>query len=289
MPDKEFDAISGVETTGHSWDGIRELNNPLPRWWIWTFYATIVFSVGYMIYYPSIPLIEGATRGISGQTNRLVLREQMERANVARQERFDRIEASDLESIRSDENLYRFALAGGSSLFKVHCTQCHGSGAQGAPGYPNLNDDEWLWGGDLEAIYTTIKHGIRNDQDEDALYSQMPAFGRDEILDNTEISSAAEFVLSLSGQEYEAPLAEEGAVVFADNCAACHGESGEGDPTFGAPDVSDAIWLYGNDRQSIITQIREPSHGVMPAWGGRLGETGIKQLALYVHGLGGGE
>jgi cytochrome c oxidase cbb3-type subunit III len=289
MPDKEIDAVSGIETTGHSWDGIKELNNPLPRWWVWTFYATILFSIGYMIYYPSIPLIEGATRGISGQTNRLALREEVAQANAARQGRFDQIAASDLQTIQADENLYRFALAGGASLFKVHCTQCHGSGAQGAPGYPNLNDDEWLWGGDLESIYTTISHGVRNDSDDDAHFSQMPAFGADQILEPQQIADVAEYVLQLSGLEHDAAMASEGSVVFEENCAACHGADGKGDSEQGAPNLSDAIFLYGSSRDAIRTQVNRPKHGVMPAWLGRLGESSVKQLTLYVHGLGGGQ
>jgi cytochrome c oxidase cbb3-type subunit III len=289
MPDREVDAVSGIETTGHSWDGIKELNNPLPRWWVWTFYATILFSIGYMIYYPAIPLIEGSTQGISGQTNRLALRQEIEQANVARQGRFDQIAASDLQSIKANENLYRFALAGGGSLFKVHCTQCHGSGAQGAPGYPNLNDDDWLWGGDLDSIYATISHGVRNDSDDEAHLSEMPAFGADQILDPQQITAVTEYVLQLSGLEHDRAMANEGKTVFQDNCVACHGEGGKGDSELGAPNLADAIWLYGSSRDRIRTQINRPRHGVMPAWLGRLGDSSVKQLTLYVHGLGGGQ
>lgn len=289
MSDKDIDAVSGVETTGHSWDGIKELNNPLPRWWIWTFYATVIWSIGYVIYYPAIPLIEGSTMGISGQTNRAALKEEIAFANQARSERFARLESEDLDTIKADDNLYRFAISGGSSLFKVYCTQCHGSGAQGGGGYPNLNDDAWLWGGDLENIYLSINHGVRNDEDDDARFSDMPAFGADEILENDQISQAAEYVLKLSGQEHNAALATDGATVFEENCAACHGEDGTGDLEFGAPDLTDAISMYGNDRETITAQIIKPQLGVMPAWGTRLGEAGVKQLTLYVHGLGGGQ
>ena len=287
MSEKEIDHVSGVETTGHEWDGIKELNNPLPRWWLWTFYATIIFSIGYMIYYPSIPLWETSTMGISGETNRLRLQRTMEAVAEQQGELIARIEASDLADIRSDETLFRFAAAGGESLFKVYCSQCHGSGAQGGPGYPNLNDDEWLWGGDLDAIYTTILHGIRADKNMDTRLSQMPAFGA--ILETAQISAITEYVLQVSGKEHDAAKAGEGASLFADNCAACHGETAQGNRELGAPNLTDAIALYAGSREAIKAQISQPKHGVMPAWAPVLREANIKQLAIFVHSLGGGE
>jgi cytochrome c oxidase cbb3-type subunit 3 len=185
--------------------------------------------------------------------------------------------------------LFRFAAAAGGSMFKVYCSQCHGSGAQGGPGYPNLNDDDWLWGGDLESIYTTISYGIRNDQNDEARVSQMPAFGADGILEHAQIVDVANYVLSLSGKEHDEKAAEAGKAVFADNCAACHGEDGKGDREFGAPNLTDPIWLYGGTEKDIVAQITHPHHGVMPAWIGRLGEVRVKELAVYVHSLGGGE
>ncbi len=289
MSENEIDETTGVDTTGHEWDGIKELNNPLPRWWLWTFYATIVFAVGYMLYYPAIPLLQGSTMGISGQTNRLQLKNEMAAVNEARQEQVALLRESDLETIQGSEQMARFASAGGASLFKVYCTQCHGSGAAGGPGYPNLNDDDWLWGGDLESIYTSIAHGIRNSEDDDARDSQMPAFGADGILDLDQIGAVTEYVLKLSGQEHDAALAQTGQPVFEENCVACHGEGGLGDREFGGPNLADAISLYGNTRATIRAQIIRPQQGVMPPWVDRLGEAGIKQLAIYVHGLGGGE
>lgn len=289
MAEKEIDELSGVETTGHEWDGIRELNNPLPRWWVWCFYLTIIFSIGYMIYYPAIPLIESSTMGISGQTNRMVVEQEMAAAREAKAGLVTRIEQSSLEDIKGDEELLRFAVSGGESLFKVNCSQCHGSGAQGAPGYPNLNDDDWLWGGDLEAIYLTIAHGVRNDEDDDARVSNMPAYGADELLESGQIAQVTQYVLKLGGAEHDADAAEAGAVVYEENCAACHGEAGKGGRDFGAPNLVDAIWLYGGSSEEIALQIRNPKHGVMPPWIGRLGDSGVKQLTMYVHGLGGGE
>ncbi|MEM9277077.1 MAG: cytochrome-c oxidase, cbb3-type subunit III [Pseudomonadota bacterium] len=289
MAEREVDEVTGVETMGHEWDGIKELDNPMPRWWLWTFYATIVFSIGYMIYYPAIPLIETATTGISGQTNRGDLKIEMANAEAAKADMINQIASSDLESIRSNETLARFAVAGGASAFKVYCSQCHGSGAQGGPGYPNLNDDDWLWGGDLEAVYLSIKHGIRNDEDDDARDSLMPAFGADEILNREQIAQVTQYVLQVSGQEFDAALAEPGKEVFIENCAACHGENAAGDREIGAPNLADAISLYGNTAELIAAQIVQPQHGVMPPWQQRLSDETIKQLAVYVHNLGGGE
>lgn len=289
MSEREIDEVTGVGTTGHEWDGIRELDNPMPRWWLWTFYATILFSVGYMVYYPAVPLLEGSTMGISGTTNRGLLKEEMAIVSESRQETENLLSSSSLDDIAKNDALYRYASAGGESLFKVYCSQCHGSGAEGGPGYPNLNDDDWLWGGDLEAIYTSIAHGVRNDEDDDARFSQMPAFGTDGVLDREQIKATTEYVLQVSGQDHDAALATSGAEIFAENCASCHGEDAKGDREFGAPNLADAISLYGNTRETIETQIVNPNHGVMPPWMARLGDAGVKQLTIYVHGLGGGE
>lgn len=289
MSTREIDELSGVETTGHEWDGIRELDTPLPRWWLWTFYATIVFAIGYMIYYPAIPLINSSTMGISGITNRKIVEKELKDEAAARAGVEQQIKATSLEDIQSNENLFRFSVAAGASMFKVYCSQCHGSGAQGGPGYPNLNDDDWLWGGDLESIYTTIAFGIRNDQSDNARVSQMPSFGADGILDSGQITDVANYVLSLSGQEHDAKAAERGKAIFADNCSACHGDDGKGGRDFGAPNLTDPIWLYGGTEKDIVDQVTKPRHGVMPSWIGRLGEVRVKELAVYIHSLGGGE
>lgn len=288
MARNEIDDVSGVETTGHEWDGIKELNNPLPRWWLWTFYACIIWSIGYVIYYPAIPLIEGSTMGISGVTNRSLLHEELARVDASKAGMVSKIDSTGLEDIRGNEELFRFAVAGGSSLYKVNCSQCHGSGAQGAPGYPNLNDDDWLWGGDLENIYLTIRHGVRNDDDDDARQSEMPAFG-DDVLEPAQIAAVTQYVLQLSSQEHDATAAKSGAAIYAENCAVCHGDDGKGGREFGAPNLADALSLYGNTADTIAAQIAKPKHGVMPAWGQKLTEAEVKQLTVYVHSLGGGE
>jgi cytochrome c oxidase cbb3-type subunit 3 len=284
----EVDQVTGQPTTGHVWDGIRELNRPLPRWWIWTFYATIVWALGYIVFYPAIPLIKGATAGILGYSTRASVEESIADARAAQAGTLEQVANLPLEEIHADPELLRFAVAGGRSAFLVNCIQCHGTGAAGSVGYANLNDDDWLWGGTLADIHQTIAHGIRS-ADPDTRLSQMPAFGADQILTRDQVSAVGEYVLSLSDRPHDAALAAEGVTIFADNCAACHGEDGGGNREVGAPALNDAIWLYGNDKATILSQIHRPNHGVMPAWAGRLNDTVIKQLTLYVHGLGGGE
>ncbi|MBZ0218796.1 MAG: cytochrome-c oxidase, cbb3-type subunit III [Fimbriimonadaceae bacterium] len=285
----ETDEVSGTETTGHQWDGIKELNTPLPRWWINTFYLTIVWSIGYWILYPAWPLISDATRGYLGYSSRAELAETMAVARADQAVYLDKIADASLEEINNQADLLQFAVAGGRSAFLVNCSTCHGSGAQGGPGYPNLNDDDWIWGGTLDDIYTTLAHGVRFETDDDTRVSDMPNFGSDEILEKDVIADTATYVRSLSGLEHDAAQAVRGAVAYADNCASCHGEDGAGDGDLGAPALNDAIWLYGSAQEEIAAQISQPRQGVMPAWAGRLDDTTIKQLAIYVHSLGGGE
>jgi len=283
MSHKEIDEISGVATTGHEWDGIRELDNPMPRWWLWTFYATIFWALVYTIAYPAWPLVSSATSGMLGWSSRAELRTELTAAEAAKGDYVAAIEKASVEEILADDTLRQFAISAGSAAFKVNCVQCHGSGAAGSPGYPNLNDDEWLWGGSPEDIRTTIAHGIRFAGDEDTRISEMPAYG--DILGREEIADVVKHVAALSSG---GDLAGPGAEVFANNCAACHGEAGKGGAEFGAPDLTDAIWLYGSSPAEIAAQVRQPRHGVMPAWQARLGETTVKELTVYVHSLGGG-
>ena len=286
MSEKHIDEVSGVETTGHEWDGIRELNNPLPRWWLWTFYATIIWAIGYTIAYPAWPGLTGNTQGVLGWSSRGAVATEMTEAEAAKAGMVEKIANTDLAGILADDEMRTFATAAGGSTFKVYCSQCHGSGATGGPGYPNLNDDDWIWGGDIEAIHQTIAHGVRYDQDDDTRISEMPAFG--EMLEGDQIRQVAAYVASLSGEASDPAAAEEGATVYADNCAACHGDDGRGMVELGAPNLADALWLYGSSEVAIASQIRNPKHGVMPAWVARLGETKVKELAVYVHSLGGG-
>ena len=289
MAEPERDQVSGTETTGHEWDGIKELNTPLPRWWLWTFYATIVWALIYTILYPAWPLVSSATSGVLGYSSRAEVAANIAAAKAAQSQYLDQIAVLPLEDIRADQSLFEFALAGGRSAFAVNCSPCHGSGAQGGRGFPNLNDDDWLWGGSLDGIDLSIRHGIRYAADEDARISEMPAFGRDGLLEPAQIADVVQFVLSLSGKDHEADSAIRGVQIFTDNCADCHGATGDGDRNQGAPALNDAIWLYGDSAEAIAAQVTNPNHGVMPAWARRLDDTVIKQLALYVHSLGGGE
>lgn len=287
MTDKHVDEISGISTTGHEWDGIRELDNPMPRWWLWTFYITIVWALAYTIAYPAWPLLSDATRGILGYSSRAEVRGEIAAADARKAAYMTEIGKSTVADILSDDTLRQVAIAGGGAAFKVNCVQCHGSGAAGSPGYPNLNDDEWLWGGSPEAIELTIRHGIRFAADVDTRVSQMPAFA--DILDKQQVDAAAAYVVSLSGTPLKAALVESGATVFAENCAACHGDDAMGDKTLGAPDLTDALWLMGGTEAEISRQIRAPRHGMMPGWAARLGDTTVKELAVFVHSLGGGQ
>ena len=281
------DDVTGIDTTGHDWDGIKELNNPLPRWWLWCFYACIVWGIGYTIAYPAWPMVNSATAGLLGYSTRAEVEEQIAIVDAQNAEVSQRLASADLTTLAPDDPAHRYGVAGGASVFLAHCSQCHGSGAAGAVGYPNLLDDDWLWGGDLEAIEYTVRHGIRNEADLDARWSEMPAFG--EIFEDEEISATVEYVLSLSGQDHDATLAEQGAVLFQEQCTACHGEAAEGIRDLGAPRLSDAIWLYGGDRETITETITYSRFGVMPPWGQRLDEAEIKAVTLYLHQLGGGE
>ncbi len=284
----QLDPVTGYETTGHEWDGIQELNRPLPRWWLWTFDATIVFSIGYVFVYPAIPLLNGSSTGLFGYSTRAEVQTEIDVAQQAQAGRLDQIASLPLGEIKADAELDRFAIAGGRSAFLVNCVQCHGSGAAGSRGYPNLNDDDWLWGGTLEDIYHTIAYGIRSDHD-DTHYSEMPSF--DGILTRPQMVAVANYVLSLSGRPHDEALVDEGAELYAQpsNCAVCHGPGGEGDRAIGAPRLNDAITLRGDTVDDLVAQMTAPKHGVMPAWSGRLSDTVVKELALYVYSLGGGE
>ncbi len=274
-------------TTGHEWDGIREYDKPMPRWWLYTFYLTIIFAFGYMIAYPAIPLLKGATPGVLGYSSRDEVSQHIAAVNEKNAVIEAKLLATPLEEIGADADLSRFATAGGGAVFLTYCAQCHGAGAQGAKGYPNLQDDFWLWGGDIAAIETTVRHGIRNDTDEDTRYSEMPKFG--EYMEAEEIDALSHYVLQISNQEHDTSLAVTGKPLFEENCTACHGEAATGDREQGAPDLTDALWLYGGDLETITQTITDSRFGVMPAWQGRITDAQIKQVTFYVHQLGGGE
>ncbi len=288
MPTKiEKDAVTGTDTTGHEWDGIKELNTPLPKWWLYVFYATIVWSIGYYVVYPSWPSLTTHLKGVTGYWSRADVITQIAEQEQVRAPFVNRIKALPLDRIRADRDLLGFAIAGGRAAFADNCMPCHGSGGGGTKGFPNLADDDWIWGGDLASIQRTIQYGIRSAHP-DSRISQMPRFGADGILTAAQINDAAEFVLSLSGGAKDAAAGGRGAGVFRENCAACHGDKGEGNMEMGAPNLADGIWLYGGDKASIVRTITYSRNGSMPAWNGRLSDETIKMLSIYVNSLGGG-
>lgn len=276
-----------VDKVGHSWDGIEELNTPVPRWWFWTFIATILWALAYMLAYPAIPLLKQATQGLLGYDSRASLEADINHFSMANAPLDSALVSMALDDIKDQPELAYFATAGGSAVFKTFCSQCHGSGAAGARGYPNLLDDDWLWGGSLPEIYHTIRHGINYEGDDDTRFSEMPAFG--EILEPDEVTEVTHYVLSISGGDHDLALVGAGKSVFVENCADCHGTEGKGMRELGAPDLTDALWLYGGGRKEIYEAIDEGRKGVMPAWTDRLTEAQLRQVAFFVHQLGGGE
>jgi len=285
MDEPRIDELTGRETMGHEFDGIEELNTPMPRWWLWTFYLTIAWGIGYTIAFPAWPMVSGATAGLLGYSTRAEVSADIAAHETSNAALVAQLNAVDLAAFDPQSDLHRYATARGASVFRAQCSQCHGSGAAGAVGYPNLLDNDWLWGGTLEEVAHSVRHGIRNETDGDAHYSEMPAFG--EILEPSEIGTLVEFVPTLA--KGDADWDGAGGVLFADNCAACHGEKGLGDRALGAPNLADAIWLYGGDSESLTHTITYSRYGVMPAWGQRLSEEDVRAVATYVHALGGGE
>ncbi len=278
-------------TTGHSWDGIQEYDNPMPRWWLWTFYLTIIWAVIYMIFYPAWPLVNRATSGILGYSSRGEVAADIASFEERNQVWFTRLMETELEDISADRELQSFAVNAGGAVFRAHCSQCHGAGGAGvqAAGYPNLLNDEWLWGGTMEDIHETVRYGIRNEDYDMARWSQMPAFGVDGLLDEEEIDQVVHYVLRMSGQEYDAELIEAGAEVYEWNCASCHGDDGGGDYMQGAPALNTAVWLYGGDFDTIRHSVYYSRFGVMPGFADRLRDAEIRAVAAYVHQLGGGQ
>jgi cytochrome c oxidase cbb3-type subunit 3 len=285
---KEIDANTSTETTGHEWDGIKELNTPLPRWWLTIFYATIVWAALYWFFMPAWPTLHTYTHGYLNHSQRDDVANAVAQLKSQRRARETELSRTSLKQIEANPELLQFAMAEGKSAFADNCAACHGSGGQGARGYPNLNDDVWLWGGTLEDIQHTITVGIRSTSPH-TRNSAMPAFGRDNMLKPEQIDDLTEYVVALSGQPADPAAVRRAGSVFADNCAICHGASGKGDRSVGAPNLTANVWLYGPLRDDIHDQIWNGHGGVMPTWGGKLSPETIKALAVYVHSLGGGE
>lgn len=289
---RERDAVTGTETTGHEWDGIKELDTPLPRWWLYIFYATIVASVIYWVLMPAWPLANGYTRGLLNFSDRANVAADVQALRSARAPMFERLANARAADIAADPDLQQFARAAGESVFGDYCATCHGAGGAGAPGYPVLADDVWIWGGTLADIEHTLRVGVRADH-ADTRMSQMPAFGRDGLLSREQIGDVTEYVISISAArtrlEPRASAAARGALVYQEQCALCHGVGGRGDRAVGAPSLVDDLWLYGGSRAEIRRQIETGRGGVMPAWEARFDPGTLRALAYYVHEMGGGE
>jgi len=289
MSERERDEHSGVETTGHEWDGIRELDNPLPRWWLWVFYGCIAFAVVYWVLMPAWPGLHGYTRGVLGHSDRAAVATELTALKSVRGAQEGRLQNASLQQIEADPDLQAYALAVGQSVFGDNCAGCHGVGGAGAKGYPNLRDDVWLWGGTLDDIEHTLRVGVRSTHPETRT-SQMPAFGRDGMLNDKQVADMTEYVVNLSHRPADSAAVGRSAQLYADNCAACHSADGTGNPALGAPNLTDREWLYGSSREAITGQIQNGRGGVMPTWEGRFSPAVIKALAVYVHAnAGGGE
>jgi len=284
----EKDHVSGQDTTGHEWDGLKELNTPLPKWWLYTFAATVVWAAVWCLLYPSIPGVTGYFHGILGYSQRGAVTTAVKALEVQRSTYMDKIRALPIAAVRADPQLEEMALTAGRIAFANNCQPCHGAGGTGRAGYPALGDDVWLWGGKLEDIQQTITHGVRN-ADPDAHASAMPRFGADGMLKPDEISAVADYVMTLFGKGEAGVDVSKGKALFAQNCVRCHGDAGQGNREFGAPPLKSSVHLYDDTRASVLAQLNNPRQGVMPNWNARLDPATIKSLALYVHSLGGGE
>ena len=289
MAIEKRDPHTGYTTTGHDWNGITELNRPVPRV-IWFFLtATVIFSIGYWVLMPAWPLVSTYTKGLLGVDQREILSENLEAAAAARSVWTRQIEARDYAEIQQDASLMGTVRRTGRTLFEDNCAACHGMAAQGGPGYPRLTDAAWLWGGDPAAVAETLRVGINSAHDE-TRFAQMPAFGLDQTLDRAALREVVDYVLSLSAGAPADPgrsaSIAAGAGVFADNCAACHGENAAGSTDLGAPDLTDDFWIYGGDRQSVYGTVYGGRQGQMPQWEGRLSALERKILTLYVLDLG---
>ncbi len=289
MAEPRIDEPTGTPTVGHEWDGIEELDTPMPRWWLWTLFATIVWAVVYCVLYPAWPMLNSATIGVLGWSSHAQLAAETEAERVRKAPLQLAMARIPVERLNADSRLMQAAIEGGRAAFKVHCVQCHGSGAAGSKGYPNLNDDDWLWGGNIKQIHTTLVNGVRQPGNTETRISQMPAFGRDGILDAAQVQDVVSYVRVVARQEKPGVSARRGAAIFAENCVVCHAANATGNRAVGAPNLTDAIWLFGGDRDALTQTVTNARYGVMPAWDTRLDSVTIKMLAAYVHSLGGGE
>ncbi|WP_170351574.1 cytochrome-c oxidase, cbb3-type subunit III [Ruegeria atlantica] len=281
MSMKEKDPVSGTDLTGHEWDGIKELDTPVPWAARWALWISIIIAALYWVFYPSFPSVRYYAKGMLGYSSRAEVATALQQADASREMTFAPFASGDIEKLAADPTLE--ARYGGSisKLYADNCAACHRNDLKGQAGFPNLVDRHWLWSGTPEEIEATIRYGI-NAQHDDTRIAQMLAFGADGMIENQQVEEVTEFVLFLSGQQHDATAAEAGKLVFEENCAACHGDDGRGGYEIGAPDLGDESWIYGGDRDAIYHSIHFGRRGVMPAWDGRLSDAQIRMLTLYL-------
>ncbi|GGE28907.1 cytochrome c oxidase cbb3-type subunit 3 [Gemmobacter megaterium] len=279
----ERDPVSGYATTGHDWNGIKELNSPVPRIVLWFLAVTHVYAVIAWVLLPTWPLGQTFTSGLLGGDQKTAVAADIAAATAARAGWTEALARRDFDALRADPDLMARAMATASPLFGQNCQVCHGAGGTGGPGFPRLNDGIWLWGGTAEEIETTLRFGI-NSPHPDTRFAQMPAFGRDGLLTRPEIGLLTEYVLTL-GNGVTPGDTSDGAALFQGNCAGCHGEDAKGLEGTGAPDLTDADWIYGGDAAAVRQTLLAGRQGVMPAWQWRLSDAELRMLALYVERL----
>lgn len=292
MAVEEIDPVSGRVTTGHEWNGITELDTPVPRGVLMFLIVTHIFAVLWWFVMPTWPLGTTYTRGLLGTDQHKIIAERMAEANASRASWVDAIDAKSYDDILADAQLMKVVNETGHRLFGDNCAACHGREGQGGRNFPDLADRDWLWGGSPETIAETISVGI-NSTNPDSRVAQMPAFGKDQMLEPAQLHDVALYVHSLSNPgdatSENAAAIQAGHEVFAANCVACHGDDAKGSTDVGAPNLTDSTWIYGGDLASITTTLYGGRQGHMPTWDKRLSPADIKILALYVHSLGAGK
>lgn len=285
MAVEERDLHTGYLTTGHEWNGIKELNTPVPRLVYFFLILTALFSFGYWVLMPAWPVGVTYTKGLLGLDDRQNVQDSLKQAALSRDQWTKKVETDSYATIQADPRLMNIVRQSGRTLFGDNCAACHGFNAKGGPGFPDLTTSSWLWGGDPAAIAETIRVGI-NSTHPDTRVSQMPAFGHDQMIPSADVDNVVAFVQTLSNpsavKDAKPGQVEAGKAVFAANCATCHGDDGKGKADLGAPNLTDKSWIYGSDKQSILNTVWSGRQGRMPTWENRLTQLDRKILALYL-------
>ena len=289
MAEIERDDVTGRETTGHEWNGIKELDTPVPRGVLMFLIVTHIWAIAWWFLVPAWPLGTTYTKGLLGIDQRTTVEARVVEGQRERSAWMARLETEPYDVIMADEALMQTVRNTGRQLFGDNCAACHGRDGKGGTNYPDLTDDDWLWGGGAELVEQTMRVGI-NTAHPDTRIAQMPAFGRDEMLDREQVRDVAAYVYSIANPDYSTPenldRINAGREVFVTTCAACHGENAQGSAEVGAPNLTDDRWVYGGSMDTIIASVHGGRQGHMPTWEKRLSNADIRTLALYVHDLG---